>query len=95
MDAAEIDDAASVAGAELIEGGVEAAVFFFVEESHGVGDGFEEGGRMIVVFAEVGEGDADFEEWAVRLGAVFPQAVEQVHEAEGGIAFAGADFGGP
>lgn len=95
VDAAEIDDAAAVAGAEFVECGVKAPVFLFIEGSHGIGDGFEQGGGVIMVFAEVGESDADFEEWAVRFGAVFPQAVEQVHEAEGGIAFAGADFGGP
>jgi hypothetical protein len=95
MNAAEIHRTPSVTCAEGIERGVEPAVCCGGCCSFLIDWGLEQGRGVIVVFDQPGESDPYLEERGLRLGAIAPQVVEQMHEAHGGIRFAGGDFGIP
>ena len=62
VDAAKIYDAPAIPGAELVNGRVEAFLFF-VTAGHGVGNhGLEKLGGVVPSFAKAGENNADLED---------------------------------
>jgi hypothetical protein len=62
MDISEINDAASVAGAEFIESGVEPSLFL-IATGHDIGDGrLEKFGGVISLLTESGEHHSDLED---------------------------------
>ena len=83
LHAAIVNHPATVAGAQLVEGGVESLVSLLVLGGHGVGHHLEQLWCVIAVFAESRENEAHSQKLVAGFRPITPQAVQLAHENDG------------